>query len=74
MDKQAPVRALIGFVIGALMGTVISLGGEWFGNWLMIRREQPPHPIQWWDALPLAIVLGLAFAINIGRPPFGDFD
>jgi hypothetical protein len=72
MDRNARIRALIGFVIGALMGTAISLGGEWFRNWLMFRRGQPPYPIQWWDALPLAIIMGLALALNMYRPPFGD--
>jgi hypothetical protein len=72
MDRNARLRALIGFVIGALMGAAISLAGEWFGNWLMVRRGLLPHPIQWWDALPLAIIIGLALAINMYRPPFGD--
>jgi hypothetical protein len=72
MDRNARVRALLGFVIGALLGTAISLGGEWIGYWLMVRRGQPPHPIQWWDALPLAIIMGLALAINMYRPLFVD--
>ena len=72
MDRNVPVQALIGFVIGALMGAVISLGGEWLGNWLMVWRGLAPRMIHWWDALLLAIILGLAMAINMTRPPFGD--
>ncbi len=56
------------------MGTVISLGGEWFRNWLLLRRGLPIYSIHWWDALPLAIVLGVVFAINMYRPPFGRYD
>lgn len=54
------------------MGTIISFAGEWFRNWLMVRRGLPPHSIQWWDALPLAIIMGLALAINMYQPPFSD--
>ena len=38
----------------------------------MVLRGLPPNPIHWWDALPLAIILGLAFAANIVHTPFGD--
>jgi hypothetical protein len=37
---DAPIQALMGFIIGALMGTVISLGGEWFGNWLLAPEPE----------------------------------
>jgi hypothetical protein len=72
MERNARLRALIGFVIGAIMGSAISLVGEWFRNWVMVRRGLSPHPIQWWDALPLAIIVGLALAINMYQPPYVD--
>jgi hypothetical protein len=72
MDREAPVRALIGFVMGALMGAVLSLGGAWLLNLLMVWRGLEPRVIHWWDALPLAVILGLSLAINMYRPPFGD--
>ena len=71
-DKDALLRALIGFIIGALLGAAMSLGGMWLWNWAMEKMGKPLNPIHWWDALPLAIILGLSLAINMAHPPFSD--
>ena len=63
--------ALTGFVINALMGTVIGLKDEWLRNWLMVRMELSLHQIRRWDT-PIWPSLEMAFLFQIYRLPFGN--
>lgn len=74
MDRGAVVRALIGFIIGASLGVVVSLGIVWLWNLYMVWRDLPPRMIHWWDALTLAVIVGLSLAIIMAHPPFGNYD
>jgi hypothetical protein len=72
MDIDRFERALIGFLIGGLMGYGINFLFVWIWNQIAIRIGQEPIPVTWSSGVVLALLLGLSMAINMARPPFGD--
>jgi len=64
MNRDAIARALIGAGVGAVMGTLLSLGGWGFWNWLMIWLGKLPTPDPLVGCFAPVIMLGLPFAAN----------
>jgi hypothetical protein len=72
MDRQTAQRAWIGFVMGGLAGMGLYSLGIVIFNLIYAWVGREPVPFTWWRGLLTAFVLGLAMAINMARPPFGD--
>ena len=72
MDTQRVERALIGFLVGGMMGAGFSFLFMWIYNQIIPWIGREPVQITWQNALPLALIMGLSMAINMAHPPFGD--
>jgi hypothetical protein len=65
-------RALIGFVVGFIMGYGLNYLALIFYNWLCQWTGKEPFTFTFWSAFPLGILVALSMAINMMNPPFGD--
>ena len=73
MDKdQTREHALIGFLVGGALGYGLSYLFGLITNLINGWLNRAPIQFTWKSGLPLAILMGLALAINIAHPPFGD--
>lgn len=72
MDKQKAERAVIGLLVGGLLGSSLSFLGLKLFNWLSSRLGREPVEITIWSLLPMGVLVGLSLAINMANPPFGD--
>jgi FtsH-binding integral membrane protein len=72
VDTQKIERAVLGFLVGGLIGSGLSYLGLLFFNWLSPRLGREPVEITAWSVLPLGLLIGLSIAINMANPPFGD--
>jgi hypothetical protein len=72
MDKQRIERALIGFLVGGLMGLGMNYLGLLLFNKIASWLGRDPVQVTLMSGIPLAIIFGLSMAINMAHPPFGD--
>jgi hypothetical protein len=72
MHNQTLERALIGFLVGGVMGYGFSYLFLFITNQISNWLGREPVQITWTSGLPLGILMGLAMAINMAHPPFGD--
>jgi predicted lysophospholipase L1 biosynthesis ABC-type transport system permease subunit len=72
MDHQKGLRALIGFVVGSLLGYGMNYLFLWVWNKAALWLDREPTPQTWTSGIGLAIIFGLVMAINMANPPFGD--
>ena len=72
MDRQRGFRALIGFIVGALLGYGMNYAFLWLWNKAALWLDREPTPLTWTSGIALGIIFGLAMAINMANPPFGD--
>jgi hypothetical protein len=72
MDRQKGTRALIGFIVGGLLGYGMNYAFLWLWNKIAILIHREPTPVTWTSGIALAIIFGLSLAINMANPPLGD--
>lgn len=72
MDGQRLERALIGFLVGGVMGLGFNYLFLIVTNVILNWMNRDLIRVTWTSGIPLAIIFGLSMAINMARPPFGD--
>lgn len=72
MDRHRGTRALIGFIVGALLGYGMNYAFLWLWNKAAGWMNREPTPVTWTSGIAMAIIFGLSLAINMANPPLGD--
>ena len=72
MDRQVVERAVIGFLVGGVMGLGFNYLFMWLFNLISSWIGREPVQFTWQSGIPLALLMGLSLAINMAHPPFGD--
>ena len=72
MEGQRLERALIGFLVGGVMGLGLNYLFLIVTNLFLTWAGKDPVRVTWTSGIPLAIIFGLSMAINMAHPPFGD--
>jgi hypothetical protein len=73
MDKDQTIEhALVGLLVGGARGYGLSYLFVLITNMLNEWLNREPIQFTWKSWLTLAILMGLALAINMAHPPFGD--